>query len=85
METKPSVFSNGTKNDADDVPLGALREICAAVAIPVVAIGGISRHNIHELREAGIAGVTVVSAIFAQPDIAAATAELIELTRGCLI
>ena len=80
-----AVFSTGTKRDADDVSLGALREICAAVSIPVVAIGGISRHNVPELRGTGIAGVAVVSAIFAQPDITAATAELVELTRGCLI
>ena len=42
-----------------------LREICAAVDIPVVAIGGINTENLLELSGSGIAGVAVVSAIFA--------------------
>lgn len=64
-----SVFPTSTKLDADAVSYDTLREICSAVRIPVVAIGGISQANIGKLAGSGIDGVAVVSAIFAQPDI----------------
>ncbi|KNZ43372.1 thiamine-phosphate pyrophosphorylase [Acetobacterium bakii] len=74
-----AMFTTSTKADADTVTYEILREICAGVTIPVVAIGGIDQKNILTLRRSGIVGVAVVSAIFAQPDIAAATAELQQL------
>ena len=55
-----------------------LREICKAVHIPVIAIGGIGRHNVMELTGSGIYGIAVISAVFAQPDIQEATKELKE-------
>ena len=58
-----------------------LKEICAAVQIPVVAIGGISRDNILQLKGTGIDGVAVISAIFAQKDIRAAAQELRKLSE----
>ena len=58
-----------------------LKAICEAVSIPVIAIGGISRNNIMELSGSGICGIAVISAIFAQPDIEAATKELRALTE----
>lgn len=64
-----AVFSTSTKLDADYVPPEVLREICSAVSIPVVAIGGISESNISELYGSGIDGVALVSAIFAADDI----------------
>ena len=71
-----AVFSTTSKSDADDVSYDTLKEICDAVNIPVVAIGGINRVNINKLRGSGIAGVAVISAIFAQKDIIKATKEL---------
>ena len=62
-----AVFSTSTKLDADTVSLETLREICTAVKIPVVAIGGINEANLPELTGSGISGVAVVSAIFAAP------------------
>lgn len=62
-----AVFSTSTKLDADTVSLETLREICTAVKIPVVAIGGINEANLPELTGSGINGVAVVSAIFAAP------------------
>jgi len=53
-----------------------LRDICRAVKIPVVAIGGIHAGNVPALAHSGIAGVAVVSAIFGAPDAAAAAREL---------
>ena len=58
-----------------------LKAICEAVKIPVIAIGGISKHNVMELSGSGICGIAVISAIFAQPDIEAATKELKEITE----
>jgi len=70
-------FPTGTKLDTDPVlgPAG-LRAVAAAVAIPVVAIGGIHAGNVGELRGIGLAGVSVVSAICAAPDPAAAATAL---------
>lgn len=76
-----AVFHTGSKADADYVNYETLKEICKAVSIPVVAIGGISKDNIMELSGSGICGIAVISAIFAQPDIVKATAQLKELTK----
>ena len=73
-----AMFPTGTKTDATEVSFQALKDVCQAVDIPVVAIGGISAANLEKLGGAGIAGVAVVSAIFAQPDIEAATRQLKE-------
>ena len=66
-----AVFPTSTKKDADAVSLETLKEICSSVSIPVVAIGGISKANMAELKGSGIAGVALVSAIFAAEDIKA--------------
>lgn len=71
-----AVFHTGSKNDAVDITHEALREICRAVKIPVVAIGGINADNIHELLGSGIKGVAVISAIFAAENIRAAAIKL---------
>ena len=66
-----AVFPTSTKKDADAVSLETLKEICSSVSIPVVAIGGISKANMAELKGSGIAGVALVSAIFAAENIKA--------------
>lgn len=71
-----AVFPTGSKDDADDVSHETLKEICEAVDIPVVAIGGITINNVQELKGTGIAGVAVISAIFGQKDIKEATEKL---------
>lgn len=60
-----AVFPTSTKSDADYVDRQTLIDICGAVRIPVVAIGGISLENAPKLAGTGIAGVAVVSALFA--------------------
>lgn len=67
-----SVFHTGTKTDVSTLSYDTLGDICAAVHIPVVAIGGINEDNIFRLKGTGIAGAAVVSALFAQPDVQAA-------------
>jgi len=76
-----AVFHTGSKADAEYVSFETLKAICRAVSIPVVAIGGISRDNVMELAGSGICGIAVISAIFAQPDIEEAAAQLRELTE----
>ena len=71
-----AVFHTGSKADADDVSHETLKAICEAVRIPVVAIGGIGKHNVLQLKGSGIDGIAVISAIFASKDIQKATAEL---------
>ncbi|MDE6763916.1 MAG: thiamine phosphate synthase [Oscillospiraceae bacterium] len=64
-----AVFSTSTKLDASEVSHRTLKEICAAVDIPVTAIGGINKSNIAELSGIGVDGVALVSAIFAAENI----------------
>ncbi len=76
-----AVFQTGSKSDAVNVTHDVLREICSAVKIPVIAIGGINSGNIGELKGSGIAGVAVISAIFASQDIEKSARELLELSE----
>jgi len=64
-----AVFGSSTKLNAKPMDRDILRSICHAVSIPVAAIGGINRSNISQLAGTGIAGVAVVSGIFAAEDI----------------
>lgn len=75
-----AVFPTGSKADAEDVSYETLKEICEAVNIPVVAIGGISADNVLTLKDSGISGIAVISAIFAAEDIESATTSLKRLT-----
>lgn len=71
-----AVFGSSTKTDAKPMDHAVLAEICASVSIPVVAIGGITADNVELLEGRGMAGVAVVSGIFACPDIEAGTKHL---------
>lgn len=71
-----SVFTTGTKLDAGHVSYDTLKEICSAVSIPVIAIGGITKENLGQLAGSGVCGVAVVSAIFAQDNIEEAARKL---------
>jgi len=76
-----AVFATGTKKNARNLSIEALKRISSAVSIPVVAIGGINEKNLMELRGSGVDGVAFVSAIFAAEDPGKATAQLLELAR----
>ena len=71
-----AVFPTNSKDDALEVPFSELKAICEAVSIPVVAIGGITQENVCDLAGSGIDGIAVISAIFGQKDIEAATEKL---------
>lgn len=59
-----------------------LADICAAVPIPVNAIGGLNRDNLGVLKGTGIRGICVVSAIMKAADPKAAAQQLREAFRG---
>ena len=63
-----AVFATATKNDTTPLSREELRRICRCVEVPAVAIGGITEANCMELAASGIAGIAVVSAIFAAED-----------------
>ena len=66
-----AMFSTSTKADASVLPRAVLRDICNAVDVPVVAIGGIGKGNLMQLAGTGVGGVALVSAIFGAADIEA--------------
>lgn len=76
-----AAFVTGTKADAKPITRETIRAVTAAVDIPAVAIGGITRENLLELSGCGLAGVAVVSALFGQPDVKAAAKELLALSE----
>lgn len=75
-----AIFPTSTKGDAERISIPTLRQITAATALPVVAIGGIGGENLSRLAGTGIAGVAVVSAIFGSPDPTAAATQLTRRT-----
>lgn len=74
-----AMIATPTKPDAAVVTREELAAICAAVDVPVVAIGGMDAQTIPTLAGTGVAGAACVSAIFAAPDVEAACRELHEL------
>jgi thiamine-phosphate pyrophosphorylase len=67
------VWATPSKPDADPaIGLDGLREIAAAVSIPVIAIGGIDASNARACLEAGAAGVAVVRAATQMAELSAA-------------
>jgi thiamine-phosphate pyrophosphorylase len=64
-----AVFSTSTKLDVNILSKETLSEICTAVDVPVVAIGGIGKANISQLSGTGVDGVALVSAIFSAENI----------------
>ena len=76
-----AMFSTATKTDVDVLPKETLCSICAAVDIPVVAIGGINKSNISQLSGTGVDGVALVSAIFAAEDIESECRQLRRLSE----
>lgn len=79
-----AVFGSSTKLDAKPMEHALFQEICESVAIPVVAIGGITADNVMQLKGRGMEGVAVVSGIFACKDIEAGTRRLRELVDSCM-
>ncbi len=76
------MFSTSTKADADVLTMKTLTDICHAVDIPVVAIGGLNHENISELAGSGVDGVALVSAVFAADDIESECRKLYSISEA---
>lgn len=85
-----SIFSTKSKLDAAGIDMDEVNKITKAVSIPAVGIGGINSENIHLLKNSGLDGIAVISAILAQEDIGKAARNLYKLSKevfseGCNI
>ena len=74
-----AVFPTATKDDAPKITKKDLKEIVESISIPVVAIGGITLNNAHELNDTGIAGLSVVSAIMSSENPKKSSEELLKI------
>ena len=74
-----AVFPTATKDDAPSVTKKDLSDIAASIDIPVVAIGGITLENASELKDTGIAGLSVVSAIMSSENPKKSSQELLKI------
>ncbi|WP_420790209.1 thiamine phosphate synthase [Streptococcus sp. K0074] len=68
-----AIFPTTTKENAPITLISTLKTICQMIAIPVVAIGGLTSENIDQLIGTGIAGVAVVRDLMQAEDIEAKT------------
>lgn len=67
-----AIYPTSTRVRTRLTPVSTLNEICRAVPIPVVAIGGLTADNLDVLADSPIAGVAVVSAVILADDPCAA-------------
>ena len=79
-----AVFPSPTKKNAVRITREQLKEICASVSIPAVAIGGITLENVDELKGGGMSGIAVVSAVFSADDIQKAASLLKEKSKSLI-
>ena len=79
-----AVFPSPTKKNAVRITREQLKEICSSVSIPAVAIGGITLENAGELKDGGMSGIAVVSAVFSADDIQKAASLLKEKAKSLI-
>jgi len=77
------IFPTATKVGADPSQgVAELREVCHRVALPVVAIGGLTLEHAAAVAEAGAAAAAAIGAVLAAPDPGAAAREFGDRFRG---
>ena len=74
-----AVFPTSTKDDAPSITKKDLKNIVDSINIPVVAIGGINIENAKELKNTGISGLSVVSAIMSADNPKKASEKLLNI------
>ncbi|MBP3226592.1 MAG: thiamine phosphate synthase [Methanobrevibacter sp.] len=74
-----AVFPTSTKDDAPSITKKDLKNIVDSINIPVVAIGGINIENAKELKNIGISGLSVVSAIMSADNPKKASEKLLNI------
>lgn len=79
-----AVFSSSTKTNTTPLAIADLKNITSIIDIPIVAIGGITYDNIDQLKDSGIAGVAIVSAVFNNDDITLSTKKLFNKVENML-
>lgn len=79
-----AVYPTPTKPESGAVGLSGIREISAAVEIPVIAIGGVNQANAYDVIKAGASGVAVVSAVAAAGDPRSAAAGILDAVMRAL-
>lgn len=77
-----AMHATSTKTDADVTTVEELKKIREMVDLPIVAIGGMNKQTLPELKGTGVDGIAVVSAVIAADDIEWAASELSEAVRS---
>ncbi|BCZ27631.1 thiamine phosphate synthase [Claveliimonas bilis] len=77
-----AMHATSTKTDADVTTVEELKKIREMVDLPIVAIGGMNKQTLPELKGTGVDGIAVVSAVIAADDIERAASELSEAVRS---
>lgn len=80
-----AVFPTATKDDAPSITKQDLKDVVESINIPVVAIGGITLENAHELADTGIAGLSVVSAIMSSENPKKSSKDLLKIYNNQFI
>jgi len=77
------VFATNTKEDVE-TPRGLqlLQEICNAVSIPCIAIGGIKQDNLAQVIAAGADGIAVITAVVAADNVKQAAVEMLQIINN---
>jgi thiamine-phosphate pyrophosphorylase len=76
-----AIFPTSTKQDTRPAGIATLKQVKAAVGVPVVAIGGINESNIKQVADAGADSACVASAVTLAEDPEQATKRLVELFK----
>ena len=73
-----SIFSTNTKENANIIGIDVLRTVRQAVSVPIVAIGGINKNNIIQVKQAGADSAAVISAVFSEDTIKNAVGQMVK-------
>ncbi|HYL60716.1 MAG TPA: thiamine phosphate synthase [Candidatus Acidoferrales bacterium] len=76
------MYPGGLKNITLGKGLAALREMRAAVKIPIVAIGGITEARVPELLDAGADAAAIITDVLDAPDVGAKVRAILALARN---
>lgn len=80
-----TIFPSRSHPGGETGGLARVREVTAAVAVPVIAIGGITAENVGDVLRAGAAGAAVISAILGRPDPRGAAAALRQAMNAAIL
>jgi thiamine-phosphate pyrophosphorylase len=76
------LYPGGLRNNAAGKGLAMLREVRAAVSIPIVAIGGITEATMPEALAAGADACAIITDVVRAPDVAAKVRAILALHRS---